>query len=78
MNDKKITAATIGPMPRPMPEGMFDDMPSVTVTYEDGETEKLFTFYPDEISFTASEFQGKTREEALALRHKKDVGFIQS
>lgn len=65
-------------MPRPMPQGMFDDMPSVTVTYEDDTTEKLFEFYPDEIRFSESEFVGLTREEALALRHKRDVAFLRS
>jgi hypothetical protein len=57
---------------------MFDPMPSVKVTYEDGSTETLFEFYPDELSFSASEFVGLTREEAMALRHKKDVSYIQS
>jgi hypothetical protein len=74
----KIKSATVGPMPRPMPEGMFDDMPSVTVTYEDATTEKLFEFYPDEIGFSESEFVGLTREQALDLRHKRDVAFLRS
>ena len=65
-------------MPRPMPAGMFDDMPKVTATFDNGETEELFTFYPDELSFQESEFIGKTREEALALHHKKDVAHLQS
>lgn len=65
-------------MPRPRPEGLFDDMPKVKATFDNGETEVLFTFYPDELSFTESEFIGKTKEEALDLRHKKDVEYIQS
>lgn len=74
----KIIKAEIGPMPRPAPHGMFDPMPSVTVTYEDGSTEKLFEFYPDEISFTEAEFIGKTKEEACELRHRKDVRYLQT
>ena len=62
-----------------MPAGMFDEMPRVSVTYEDGTGEKcLFSFYPDEISFDRKEFIGLTRDEALALRHKKDVRHLQT
>lgn len=61
-----------------MPEGMFDPMPKVTVTYDDDSTEVLFSFYPDEINFREAEFIDKTREDALQLRQKKDVRFLQS
>ena len=74
----KIKSCEVTALPRPMPEGMFDKMPEVHVTYEDDTKEKLFTFYPDEISFTSSEFVGKTREEALDLQRKKDVAYIRS
>ena len=77
-NTGKITACKIGPMPRPMSQGMSDDMPKVTVTYENGEVEELFEFYPDEISFSEREFIGLTRSEALALRYKKDVSYLRS
>jgi hypothetical protein len=41
-----IVAATIGPMPRPIqdPAGIFDRMPNLTVTFEDGQVKELFTF----------------------------------
>ena len=74
----KITSAIITPMPRPMPEGMFDPMPEVVATFEDGSTKSLFSFYPDEILFRASEFVGLTEQEALGLRHRKDIAYIQS
>ena len=74
----KITSAIITAMPRPMPEGMFDPMPEVVATFEDGTTKPLFSFYPDEITFQASEFIGLTEEEAKALRHRKDVAFLKS
>ena len=74
----KITSALITPMPRPMPEGVFDPMPEVVATFEDGTTKTLFAFYPDEIKFRASEFAGLTEEEAKALRHRKDVAFLKS
>lgn len=73
-----ITKCKIGPYPRPMPEGMFDQMPSVKVTLSNGESLKLFDFYPDEISFVESEFIGLTVEEAERLLTQKDVKYIQS
>jgi hypothetical protein len=78
MEERTIASATITARPRPMPEGMFDPMPRVIVTYEDGATETLFDFYPDEIDFTAAEFVGLTRREALALFHAKDVAYLRS
>lgn len=60
------------------PKNLFDPMPEVWVTYENDKEEKLFFYYPDEISFTPAEFIGLTREEALSLRHKKDVAYLRS
>jgi len=74
----KITHAIISPMPRPMPEGMFDPMPEVTATFEDGSTKSLFSFYPDEVSFRASEFTGLTEEEAHSLFQRKDRSYLRS
>ena len=74
----KITSAIITPMPRPMPDGMFDPMPEVIATFEDGSTKTLFSFYPDEISFQASEFTGLTEAEARSLFHRKDVSYLKS
>ena len=73
-----ISKCAIGPFPRPMPEGMFDQMPSVTVTLSNGETLKLFEYYPDEISFVESEFIGLTIAEAESLLTRKDVKYLQS
>ncbi len=73
-----ITKCKIGPLPRPMPEGMFDKMPSVMVTLSNGESLTLFQYFPDEISFVESEFIGLTVAEAESLLTKKDVKFLQS
>lgn len=76
---RKIVAATIGPMPRPLSAGLagaFDPMPDVTVTFEDGEVKTLFNYYPDELSFTASEFIGLTECEAHSLRQQKDIEYL--
>jgi hypothetical protein len=58
--------------------GMFDPMPKVKVTYQDGTEEELFSYYPDEISFSPHEFVGLTREQACELRTKKDVSYLRS
>ena len=50
----------------------------VMVIYDNGDTEQLFGFYHDEISFTADEFIGLTKEEGLALFTKRDVAYLQS
>ena len=70
----KIKSAHITPLPK----SFFDAMPEVHVVYEDGSKEKLFEFYPDEISFSESEFIGLTRDEAVHLKFKKDKNFLQS
>jgi len=38
----------------------------------------LFSFYPDEISFTESEFVGLTEDEAGKLKYKKDVEYLRN
>lgn len=38
----------------------------------------LFTFYRDELAFTADELVGLTEAEAHQLRHDKDVRYLQS
>lgn len=71
---KRIIEAYVGPYPT----SFLDPMPTVKVKYNDGDEETLFSFYPDEISFTSNEFIGLTRDEAGQLRHKRDVAFLQS
>ena len=70
----QITSARITAMPK----DFFDPMPQVHVTLENGKEEFLFEYYPDEISFTASEFVGLTIEEARHLKFVKDKKFLQS
>ena len=74
----RITACEIGPYPRPMPQGMFDEMPKVKATFEDGSTQELFSFYPDEVSFTEGEFVGLTALEALELKARRDAAYLRS
>ena len=74
----KILNVIITPMPRPMPQGMLDPMPEVIATFEDGSIKTLFSFYPDEVSFHASEFIGLTEQEARSLFHQKDTAYLRS
>jgi len=73
-----IVKCSIGKYPRPLPEGMLDKMPEVTVTLNNGEVKTLFDFYPDELSFTEEEFIDLTLEMAHRLRTEKDVKYLQS
>jgi hypothetical protein len=62
-----------------MPAGMFDLPPCVTVDLDDGRTDvNLFSYFPDEISFTPEEFIGLTLAEAYKLKTTKDVAYMQS
>lgn len=51
---------------------------AVTVEFEDGTKKELFRFYPDEISFSPSEFIGLTEEQARKLRFDKDIAYLRS
>jgi hypothetical protein len=57
---------------------MLGPMPEVFVTLENGVETRLFSFYPDEISFASAEFVGLTEAEAHQLRHKKDIAYLRS
>jgi hypothetical protein len=61
-----------------MPKSLFDSMPQVYVTMEDGNEQFLYEYYPDEISFSPSEFVGLTKDEAKHLKFVKDKIFLQS
>jgi hypothetical protein len=76
MKDPKITSCEIGPYPKSFAD--FLNMPKVKATFDNGETKELFSFYPDEISFSEAEFIGLTEMEAKGLRHKKDVDYLRS
>jgi len=70
----KITGARITRLPK----CFGDPLPVVWVTLDDGHEERLFEYYPDEISFDPQEFTGLTMSEARALKVKKDVDFLRS
>lgn len=51
---------------------------NVIATFEDGHIEKIFNYYPNEISFTPNEFIGKTKDECFDLFYKKDMEYLKS
>ena len=61
-----------------MPKSLFDPIPKVYVTMEDGSEQFLFDYYPDEISFRPEEFVGLTIDECRALKGKKDRAYLTS
>lgn len=48
----------------------------IYVTYEDGSTEGIYIYYPDELTFTENEFIGLTREEAQLLCYQRDLEYL--
>ncbi len=73
LHDRKILSASISVMPLKI----TDPMPEVTVVFEDGVSLMLFSYYPDEINFSADEFIGLTEQEARQLRGTKDLAYLQ-
>jgi hypothetical protein len=70
----KIVSVVIG---KPQ-YSLFADMPYVTATFESGWTEELFFYDPDEISFEAREFVGRTVHEAIILKLNREVNYLRS
>ena len=61
-----------------MPKSLWDKMPEVHVTLEDNTEQLLFSYYPDEISFSSSEFIGLTIDQAKHLKFIKDRNYLTS
>lgn len=70
----KIVRARITPLPKQL----GDPLPEVWVTLADGTEKMLFTYYPDEISFTESDFIGLTEDEASTLKFGRYRSYLQT
>jgi hypothetical protein len=68
----RITSARITDQPR----SLFDPMPVVYVTTEDGAEQRLFDYFPDEISFKPEDFIGLTVDEARSLKFQRDLKYL--
>lgn len=75
-----ITLAVILPCPHTMREmistGRYAD--EVWAWLSNGTYKKLFSFYADEITFTADELVGLTEAGASALHMEKDLAYLRS
>ena len=60
------------------PKCWTDPLPEVHITLEDGTEKLLYSYFPDELSFTAEEFEGLTEEEATRLKYDRDVAWLRS
>lgn len=60
------------------PKSIFDGGVKIFGTYENGIEEFIVEFYPNEISIQENEVIGKTKEEVIDLKCKKDVEYLQS
>jgi hypothetical protein len=72
----RIIQIEISSIPRPKPLGLFDPMPVVSATFDDGSTKELFSFYPDEIRFDEGELVGLTEQQARDLYRIKGIAFL--
>lgn len=51
---------------------------TVSATTDDGASKPIFSYFSDELSFSAVELVGKTVEQAMELRHNRDVAYLRS
>jgi hypothetical protein len=64
-----------------MPNDMFDPMPQVRVRFEGSAADDfvtLFSYFPDELEFSTSEFINLTRTQAMRLYSDRDVAYLKS
>ena len=50
----------------------------VSATLSGGSVVEVFAFYDDELHFSSSELVGLTPSQAVELKHRKDVAYLQS
>ena len=73
MPDRTIKSARI----TALPVHILDSLPIVKVRFSPDEPEvDLFTYYSDEIAFSAHEFIGLTAAQAVRLKYERDCAFL--
>lgn len=61
-----------------MVDSNFTGQSEVKVQYNDKSIDTIFHYYSDELSFHPEEFIGLTKSQALDIRRKKDIAYLQS
>ncbi len=74
---RTITTARLQPVPDLLP-GVPSGQLTVIVTLEDDSEMTLFSYYTDELRFTAAEFEGLTVQQGLDLFPRNDIEYLQS
>lgn len=65
--------------PEPLFVGLGPGGPvEVHATFDDGQTTRLFGFYPDELTFTEEDLVGLTAREARDLHYQRDLEWLRS
>ena len=65
---RKVVSAEITSEPGALPGGVFDQVPRVMATLDDGRHVELFSFYAHERSFAPEVFVGLTVDQARRLK----------
>lgn len=82
MNQKAIDSQAVNKIVKAriteLPKRIGDSLPEVWISLSDGTEKMLFTYYPDEISFSDSDFVGLTEDEARLLKFGRDRAYLQS
>ena len=65
---RRIVSAEITAGPGPLPAGVFNQAPELLATLEDGKQVELFSYYPQERSFTPDDFVGLTVDEGRRVQ----------
>lgn len=73
----RITVARIEPSGDVLNGGDYQATVYVKVEGSD-EEHVLFRYFDDELTFTTSEFVGTTVDEAMELRVRRDIAYLQS
>lgn len=74
---RTITSARLEPVPDLLP-GVPSGRLAVIATLEDDSEMTLFSYYTDELRFTAAEFEGLTVQQGLDLFHRNDIEYLRS
>lgn len=73
----KIVSVTLDLEP-PIAPGFPSGQNVVNATLDDGTTERLFSYYFDELTFTENEFVGLTVRQAQDLFTERDLEYLRS